>query len=74
MKQFLRIKMEGLEVLELDLSTIKGFHISAYEDGFYCLHALTDTFEYDLHLGTFDSCHFMLNKLHEQLNIYLVDI
>jgi len=74
MKTFLRLKLEGLRVLELDIDTIRILQIEAYDEGEYGLFALTDTQAVDLKQGTFDDCHAMLNKINEELGLKIVDL
>lgn len=74
MKRFLRIKLEGLRVLEIDVDTIRILQVEACEDGEYVLLAFTDTQMFDLQYGNFDTCHMMLNQIHELIGVKLIDL
>ncbi len=74
MKRFLRIKLEGLRVLEIDVDTIRILKIETCTDGDYCLLAYTDTQMFDLQYGNFDTCHVMLNHIHKLLDVKVIDL
>lgn len=74
MRKFLRVKLEGCRVLEVELSTIRVLQVEICEDGDYALLAYTDTQMFDLHYGNFDECHFMLNQIHDLLDVALIDL
>ncbi len=74
MPTFIRFKLPGARVLEVDVSVIVSLCINADEYGEYVLCAFSATQIYDLCYGSFDDCHSMLNELHEILNIDIIDI
>jgi hypothetical protein len=74
MRRFLRIKQEGLRVLEIDIETIRILQVEVWEDGGHVLLAFTDTQMFDLQYGNFDVCHFMLNQIHEIIDVTLIDL
>lgn len=74
MKQFLRVKLEGCRVLEIDIDTIRILQVEVCDDGEYVLLAFTDTQMFDLQYGNFDECHFLLNQIHDLMKVKLIDL
>jgi len=74
MPKFIRFKLEGARVLEIDVSVIQLLNIEICDDGEYVLLAWSATQMYELVSGTFDECHHLLNQLHDILGIELIDI
>jgi len=74
-KIFLRLRLEGCEVLEIDPDSLIGFRVQ-YSDpeACYILTAFNDSQAFVIHSGTFDTCHAELNRLHNILDIKLRDI
>ncbi len=74
-KIFLRLRLEGCEVLEIDPDAIRGFRIEySDKDHAYMLTASNDSQAYILQIGNFDTCHHLLNKIHAILDIQIRDI
>lgn len=74
MKTLLRLRIEGMRVVEVDPDTIRTFRIDDNDDGQYMLTMANDSQEYILHVGNSDQCHMMLNKLHNIMDIHVIDI
>ncbi len=67
-RQLLRIKLSGAEIIELYLDTICGFSVDYIEkENQYILSALLHSGLYTIKEGTFDACHFLLNKIHSSI-------
>ncbi len=74
MPTFIRFKLPGARVLEVDVNAIVSLCINADEYGEYVLCAFSSTQIYDLCYGTFAQCHELLNQLHDILNIDIIDV
>lgn len=77
-KKFIRIKLEGAKVLELDPNDIKYMRIMDMQEPEkgreYFLAIANSSTEFVALVGRFDECHFMLNQIHDILDIKLIDI
>ena len=77
-RTFLRLKMPGATVIEIDPSTIISMRVvdTEDEDGamYYYLTVGTASTEYIVCTGDFDVCHHMLNDLHDILNVSIIDL
>ncbi len=75
MKILLRLRLEGMCVVEMDPDTIRTFRITDDTDnGTYILSMANDSQEYILHSGSPDSCHALLNRIHNMLDVHIKDI
>lgn len=74
MPKFIRFKQSGMQVLEIDISTIRVLSVEMLDNGESVLTAYSDLQEFDLCYGTVDECHWMLNQLHDALNIDIIDL
>ncbi len=77
-KKFLRLKLSGAKVLEIDPTLITCMRIVDIEDAEkgqdYMLSIANNVSEFIVCVGRFDECHMLLNKLHSILDIELIDI
>lgn len=71
---FIRFRFEGARVVELDPSTITGFHINKMDTGEYYLSLYTESQEFIIETGNFDQCHALLNKIHNYLDLQFLEI
>jgi len=74
MKKMIRIKKEGVTVLEIVPTEITAFQISDDEEGTYYLSIFTLGVEYIVLAGTFDQCHAKLNDLHIAIPCDITDV
>lgn len=75
MPDYLRVKHEGCLCTEIDISKLTGFSVTFNEETEeYALIGLVNAVMYVLITGTFDSCHFLLNKIHNTLDINIIDL
>lgn len=74
-KSYIRLRGEGAEVVQVDLSTVVAWLIEFNDlDGSYRLIAIQGFSETTIKIGTFDACHSVLNKINSQLNHTVIDI
>ena len=75
MKEFIRLRLPGACVVELDPSIITILRV-VYDDdnGVYSLLMGTDSSQYVIMKGAMDQVHFKLNELHDLLDIQVLDI
>lgn len=75
MREFIRLKLPGACVVELDPSIITILRVVYDEDiGAYSLLVGTDSSQYVIMKGDMDQVHFKLNELHDILDIQILDI
>ena len=75
MKEFIRLRLPGACVVELDPSIITILRV-VYDDdnGVYSLLMGTDSSQYVIMKGAMDQVHFKLNELHDLLDIQVLDM
>lgn len=74
-KKFLRIKFEGSCVMELPPDAVEYLNIAHDpEMGEHMLIIGAFNENHVVCIGTFHKCHELLNKLHDALDIQLIDI
>jgi len=74
-REFIRLKLPGACVVELDPSIITILRVVYDEDiGAYSLLVGTDSSQYVIMKGDMDQVHFKLNELHDILDIQILDI
>lgn len=74
MRKFLRFKLEGARLLEVEISKIQTFSIDKLDSGDYVLAAFSESQMYELCYGNLSEVHTMLNTLHEMLDITVTDV
>ncbi len=74
MPTMLRFKLEHAQVLEIDVAELTYMRVMRIEDDVdYMLSIANKSSEFIVCTGTFADCHSMLNRLHDFLNIKVVD-
>ncbi len=74
MKVLLRWREEGVGVLEVDPERIVTIRINVEDNGEHVLLLLTESYEFEAVRGTFTACDAVLKKLHNILDVHLIDV
>lgn len=74
MNILLRVRIDGKRVLEIDPDCIKALRIEEDGQGEYILSILTNSCEFILVNGEYKDCNELLQKIHNTLDIHLIDI
>jgi len=75
MPKFLRFKACGAACIQIDIPSIQGISVQFNEEReVFVLTIFTGGDFYEVYSGTFDQCHYFLNKINNAISPEIVDI